>query len=91
MSSAPSVSTITVEGSKNSPVFKKAVRGGGRRGRCTFKKKDVTRLIEAACDAGVTAHRIEITVGDTKIALLAGHADDDGCAVDSAEAVLRLV
>ena len=83
------VSTIEVEGSPDSAKFKKSVSGGGRRGRCTFKKADVTRLVEAAEDAGVKVDRIEITIGDTKIALLAcGNAP---LASDTPESVLGLV
>jgi hypothetical protein len=89
----PTISTISVEGPAGSPEFKKVVTGGGRRGRCSFKKTDVTRLIEAVEMAGAKAQRVEVNIGTTKMVVMLSPAEvlPEAGPQDTPEQILGLV
>ena len=90
---ATTISTISVEGPAGSPKLKKVVTGGGRRGRCSFKKTDVTRLIEAVEMAGAKAQRVEVNIGTTKMVVLLSPAgvQSEASPGDTSEQILGLV
>ncbi len=54
------------------------------RGKCNFRKTDVTRAVKAATAGGVNIRQIEVDIATGKITLIVGSADtgDQSSALD---------